>query len=476
MGATVLAINGLLHILVCRNAPVLSAMLPVATAGSMDDLWITLLSDRRLGEQHKPPKARSPARTAFQADLDRIVFSSAFRRLQDKTQVHPLAENDYVRKRLTHSIEVSSVGRSLATAVGADIIARSQTLRTAEITPADFGYIVQAACLAHDIGNPPFGHGGEDAIRDWFATNRDVLDGLNPRQQADLLKFEGNAQGFRLLARHEMHRDRGGLRLTYATLGAFMKYPRASDDAKTTYIGSKKHGFTDAEAPLFAETATVLGLHNAGPSSWRRHPLVFLMEAADDITYGVIDVEDGFQMGFIHAVEAEQALGAVLGGVPDWMVANDAATRVQALRALAIGALIEACCQAFLANEAAILAGTFSGALIEASSLAPAHKALTNLAKRRVFNDARVVGREIAGFAALRGLMDAFAGEWLRALALEAFDAQKLRGGPHRLHILLGSPTPADRYAALLTVTDFVSGLSDRAALALYQQLRGIAP
>lgn len=440
--------------------------------------WSSLLSERRLGEKDKPQRARIPGRTPFQADLDRIVFSSAFRRLQDKTQVHPLADNDYVRKRLTHSIEVSSVGRSLATEIGAWVLEQSPDLAAGDISAADFGYIVQAACLAHDIGNPPFGHGGEDAIRDWFAANPAVLGDLSARERADLQQFEGNAQGFRLLARLEMRRDRGGLRLTYATLGAFMKYPRAADGAKDGYVGSKKHGFTAAEAELFAEAATALGLLRRGSNGWARHPLVFLMEAADDITYGVIDVEDGFQAGFISIDEAERALGALLPNaeVPDWMQELDPVNRVQALRANAIGALIGAGVAAFKTHHDAILDGSFNHSLMAVSALAQAHDGLTALARRRVFNDRRVVGREAAGFAALRGLMDAFAGEWLPALAKVDFDGARLRGGARRLHILLGEPTANGRYAALLAVTDFVSALSDRAALALYQQLRGIAP
>jgi dGTPase len=442
----------------------------------MSMTWSRLLAERRLGESEKPQRPRTPGRTPFQADVDRIVFSSAFRRLQDKTQVHPLADNDYVRKRLTHSIEVASVGRSLATEVGARVMAEQIELADAGLGPADFGYVVQAACLAHDIGNPPFGHGGEDAIRDWFANNTAILGDLSTRQKRDLQAFEGNAQGFRQLARLEMRRDAGGLRLTYATLGAFMKYPRAADGVADGYIGAKKQGFTDAEAPAFSEVAAALGLLPRGPLAWARHPLAFLMEAADDITYGVIDVEDGFQAGFLAVEEAEQALGGLLdGGVPGWMRALDAEGRIQALRAAAIGTLIDACVAAFMNNQAAILDGSFNASLVQASTQSAAYAALTALARRRVFDDRRVVGREVAGFAALRGMMDAFAGEWVPALARVDFNPDKLRGAPRRLHLLLGAPAPADRYTALLTVTDFVSALSDRAAMTLYQQLRGIA-
>ncbi|MCC8999561.1 MAG: dNTP triphosphohydrolase, partial [Candidatus Contendobacter sp.] len=214
--------------------------------------WNRLLSRARLGVSRQ--RHDSEARTDFQRDFDRIVFSSAFRRLQDKTQVFPLSQSDYVRTRLTHSLEVSSVGRSLGTMVGDSVIRRH---RLQGVYPQDFGAVVAAACLAHDIGNPPFGHAGEDAIRFWFtasATGRAVLEPLTEAQRQDFLRFEGNAQGFRIITRLQSPDNPGGMQLTCATLGAFTKYPRASalPTDPPPGIAFKKFGFYQDDQDLFA--------------------------------------------------------------------------------------------------------------------------------------------------------------------------------------------------------------------------------
>ncbi len=441
--------------------------------------WSRLLDASRLMEVPRPEaegsKAplRDPGRTPFQTDLDRIVFSSAFRRLQDKTQVHPLADSDYVRKRLTHSIEVSSVGRSIATAIGAHVLEKNPALEK-QVQAADFGYIVQAACLAHDIGNPPFGHGGEEALQEWFARTPEALAGLSDQQQADFKKFEGNAQGFRLLTRHEMYREKGGLRLTYATLGAFTKYPRAADRLKDGYIGAKKHGFFENENGFFAEVAEALGLIERAPGSWARHPLAFVMEAADDICYGVIDLEDGYHQGMLGFAETRDALDAIAGVRKDYLADLDEVDIIQRLRATAISKLIEDAVETFRASEQEILEGRFSTALVEAGKWADAHKALSILARRRIFDSRAVMARESAGFAVLQGLMDAFwplVARWEKA----GWDGSTLKGGARRLWTLAGTPKAASRYEALLCLTDHISGLTDRAALTLYQQLKGIS-
>jgi dGTPase len=253
--------------------------------------WSRLISGKRLGLKHSNPV--EIGRSVYQRDYDAIVFSSSFRRLQDKAQVFPLAKSDYVRTRLTHSLEVSCVGRSLGQLIG-EYLKKKKELPS-QLAPADIGSIVAAACLAHDIGNPPFGHNGEKAIQGWFKAEagQSVLTGLTAHEKADFENFEGNAQGFRILTRLQNTDNEGGLQLTCATLGTFTKYPRPSKVScgkHPTHSGRgfKKHGYFVGEAKMFEEVAAEVGLirRHQKCSGWFRHPLVFLVEAADDICYG----------------------------------------------------------------------------------------------------------------------------------------------------------------------------------------------
>jgi dGTPase len=217
---------------------------------NVQERWLKLLSPERLGAAAEHVAGHSPDRSRFQQDYDRIVFTSALRRLKDKTQVFPLAQSDYVRTRLTHSLEASCVGRSLGSMVGRAIVDRHGL--APEVHPSDFGAVVAAACLAHDIGNPPFGHAGEDAMRAWFASHSAYLAGLNPDQRADLLNYEGNAQGFRILTHLQNPTNPGGLQLTCAVLATFAKYPRRSHLAEPLAGKSaRKFGYFQAEAGLF---------------------------------------------------------------------------------------------------------------------------------------------------------------------------------------------------------------------------------
>lgn len=251
--------------------------------------WVRLLSPTRYEAPAKPDEEQ---RSVFQRDYDRIVFCAAFRRLQDKTQVHPFPSSDYVRRRLTHSLEVSSVGRSLGFWLGRKLSQRDRRLlETFPNLAHDVAQIVSNACLAHDIGNPPFGHAGEEAIGSWFKVNSSLqlVQSLDEHERKDFESFEGNAQGFRLLTRIQDSVDAGGLKLTYATLGAFTKYPSSSVHSATedAYIGAKKYGFFKEDLPTFENIANELGLIRRADQAWCRHPLVFLVEAADDICYKV---------------------------------------------------------------------------------------------------------------------------------------------------------------------------------------------
>src|SRR5690554_7324736 len=265
--------------------------------------WPQLLSAARFGEENKKRSGKEFGRTPFDKDYDRIIFSPAFRRLDRKTQVHPLVDNDLVHSRLTHSLEVGCVGRSLGTRVGHAIASRLPEGLNAN----DVGSLVQAACLAHDIGNPPFGHSGEDAICHWFrqAQVRGWLDDMTEAQQQDFLNFEGNAQGFRVLTQLEYHQFDGGMRLTYATLGAFLKYPWTAQYASQGLFKLNKFGCYQSELPLLESITSKLGLPQINPQRWARHPLVYLVEAADDICYGLIDLEDGVEMDLLDYSEVE---------------------------------------------------------------------------------------------------------------------------------------------------------------------------
>ncbi|MGB1698998.1 MAG: dGTP triphosphohydrolase, partial [Nannocystaceae bacterium] len=258
----------------------------------MTSRWDAFLSSARVGA---PQRRRPDTRMEFEVDHDRIVFSRAFRRLQDKTQVHPFAENDHVRRRLMHSIEAGSVGRSLGRRVGLALAADGQTT----VDPAEIGQVVQNACIVHDIGNPPYGHSGEAAIRDWFrgeeAERLDVFEGCSPQERADLQTFEGNAHGLRVVARLENYSNAGGMRLTAATLGAFLKYPWGSADPRA--VGGK-FGFFESEREVVEAVMEECGVIRQG-DAWARHPLVYLVEAADDVCYALADLEDGVELGVL---------------------------------------------------------------------------------------------------------------------------------------------------------------------------------
>jgi dGTPase len=440
--------------------------------------WRKLLSPQRFGHAEAEPGAA--ARSAFQKDWDRVVFSSAFRRLQDKTQVHSLPESDYVRTRLTHSMEVSSVGRSLGTAVGNTILQRQPHL-SQFTTAADFGHIVSAACLAHDIGNPPFGHFGEDTIRFWFGNPRGgapLIAGLKPAEQADFTGFEGNAQGFRILTRLQNWHDQGGLRLTAATLATFTKYPRQSTIDPTLASGdcaAGKFGIFQSDKEQFVQIAGATGLieREAG-GYWCRHPLAFLVEAADDICYRVVDLEDGFKLGRIRFEEAEVLLVALLGSAPPrYREIDDPPRKIAYLRAKAIGRLIDTVVQIFLDAESEIMAGELRQDLLSLVSQRDTLRDIAALTNDRIFQTRDRYQTEIGGGEVIVTLLEAF------ARAIEDC-AQAGSGKPlapkHEILIRL-LPVPVkfeDPYVRMLQVTDFVSGMTDSYALNQFRRLKGL--
>lgn len=443
--------------------------------------WRKLLSTKRIGREAQGGENLTEPRTAFSRDYDRIIFSSAFRRLQDKTQVFPLAKSDYVRTRLTHSLEVASVGRSLGM-LASDVILRRQPDLKDVVIPQDVGTIVATACLAHDIGNPAFGHAGESAIQEWFETSGVVgKAGINGSEAQDLLKFEGNAQGFRTLCALQQFPQRGGLQLTCAVLGAFTKYPRASqvEASQATGISGKKFGFMQSEADLFGELADELGLvAKPGTSAaWHRHPLAFLVEAADDICYHVMDIEDGFKAGYVSYDE-------IAGLHRPWLSDErwtrgleivDAQRRVEYFRAITVGEMIREAVEVFDHNYDGLLGATFDEEFASKIPRAEQFKAFKTLAKRKVYSARPVIEIEACGFEVMAGLLSSFVS------ALET-KAMNLPVGKVRSRTLLGlmPDTGADlsrlaAYDRTLLATDFVAGMTDSFAVELYQRIRGIS-
>lgn len=433
--------------------------------------WPRLLSAQRLG--HRGAEPVTPSRNPFQKDWDRVVFCSAFRRLQDKTQVHSLPESDYVRNRLTHSLEVSSVGRSLGAQVGETVLQRHGD-GLGNITAAEFGHIVAAACIGHDIGNPPFGHFGEATIQHWFRSGpgAELIAPLSEQQRRDFLHFEGNAQGFRVMTRLQNWRDAGGLRLTCATLATFMKYPfgsLAADPAKG------KFGHFAAETALFDEMVETVGLSRLGEDRYARHPLTYLVEAADDICYSVIDIEDGFKLGRITFAEAEERLHSLLRRLPPrYKEIDDETWKIAYLRAKVIGDLIDQAVDVFCDSEAAILQGSFTGDLLGQSAIAPHLAEIAAFTRSRIFQTRERFQTEVMGGEILTSLLAAFCDAHL---ALEKMrDMNVISPRQHALLRLMPRlpPPTTERYDWLLSVTDFVSGMTDSYALKQFQRLRGL--
>jgi len=457
--------------------------------------WSRLLNWDRLGEERK--WAIEPSRSPWQIDYDRIVFSSCFRRLQDKTQVFPLSGSDYIRTRLTHSIEVSTVARTLGTTAGATILQRHKgetvdnngtPAKLGEIVSAsEIGALVAASALAHDIGNPPFGHSGEDAVRHWFDTTRRLnapRRKLSAAQKSDFSNWEGNAQGFRILTRLQMYKDQGGMRLTHSTLAAFLKYPVQSTEviasAGKPKASRKKFGVFESERELLEKVASETGLlkRQGSQNSWCRHPLAFLMEAADDICYRIVDLEDGFRLNRVSFAETSDLLRKIATRVdPSKIEARSTnLERIGYLRAIAIRQLVEQVVEVFLDNEDAMLSGKFDTPLTEEIKNFAELEEIKQVMKRNVYNTPSVLETEAAGFQIIPGLLDLF---WSAVSAEE--DSRNRRRSEKVLQLIpkeyqgpRGS-SPDKVYERLLRLTDYVTGMTDSYALSTYRKLNGIA-
>jgi dGTPase len=438
--------------------------------------WKKLLTPKRLGKEN--PENFQMDRTSFHRDYDRLVFSSPFRRLKDKTQVFSLPTNDYIRTRLIHSLEVSCVGRSLGRMVGYEIV-KKHKLDELGFSSADFGDIVCAACLAHDIGNPPFGHSGEDAIRGGFESwynsfCQDKESFLNTQQKADFDFFEGNAQGFRILAKLEMQPRIGGMQLTCPTLAAFTKYPRESyipQHILNGYSGSsvKKYGFFQAEKDLFAEVAETVGLirRHSEVAWWSRHPLAFLVEAADDICYSIVDVEDAYRMGCISFNQAQDLLNEI-ADINLKEHDEPEAEKVKHLRAVSINKLLIEAADIFLAHEQDILCGQFDQHILSLSTYAKHIKIIGETTLTAVLPHQNVISIQIAGYEIIGKLFCEFVNAVLG----------NSRKGRLVYYMLPEEYRPAreeDAYHKILRISDYISGMTDSFATSLFQQFTGIS-
>ncbi len=433
--------------------------------------WNTLLSAKRFGleEFHEE---RHENRSEFQRDYDRLIFSAPFRRLQSKTQVFPLPGSIFVHNRLTHSLEVSCVGRSLGNDLAKAILSRQPEL--AESYLPEIGAIVSAACLAHDLGNPPFGHSGERAISTFFSEGKgqSLKEKLTASQWEDLTHFEGNANAFRLLTHQFEGRRKGGFVLTYPTLASIVKYPYASSLA-----GNKsKFGFFTAEEESFRRVADELGMIKLqdNPLKYARHPLVYLVEAADDICYQMMDLEDAHKLKILSTEETKELLLAYFSDekkahrLQTLKLVTDVNEQIAYLRSCVIGLLISECTQAFMNHEAEILNGTFEGSLIKGISPLPAkaYKHSSDVSFQKIYCSRDVLDNELAGFRIISTLLD---------LMIEAVSS------PEKVYSQLLINRVSSQYnirahsfyERIQAVLDYISGMTDVFALDLYRKIKG---
>lgn len=439
--------------------------------------WLQLISNKRLGQENQHPQ-RHDDRSEFKRDGDRLIYSAPFRRLQNKTQVFPLPGSVFVHNRLTHSIEVSSLGKSLGDDVARRLIKKHPELH--DTLFEEIGTIVQTAGLAHDMGNPPFGHSGEKAIQTFFTEDSGnfLKQSVSEDFWNDITHFEGNANAFRLLAHQFIGRRKGGFVMTYSTLASVVKYPRSSSLAGN----HGKFGFFSTEAPIYEKIADELGIIRKSmpgePLQYVRHPLVYLMEAADDICYEIMDIEDSHKLRILTFDETRDLL---LGFFDDETKTNilrrldedgvtDANERVVYFRACAVGKLEHECVETFVKHEEEILGGTFRGSLIDniAEPQRQAYRKCVASSVNKIYHSKPVLDVELSGYKIMETLMRTFIGA---ALHPEKFHSQQLINrfsSQYDIH-------SDDLETRIMAVLDYISGMTDVYALDIYQKISGIA-
>lgn len=433
--------------------------------------WNSLLSNKRFGMEDLHLKNHDD-RTEFQRDYDRLIFSAPFRRLQNKTQVFPLPGSVFVHNRLTHSLEVACVGRSLGNGVSKKI--QQQHRQAVSPFMDEIGAIVSAACLAHDLGNPPFGHSGEKAIATYFSEGEGAFlkDKMSTNEWKDIITFEGNANAFRLLTHQFNGRRKGGFALTYSTLASIAKYPYSSAYAEK----KQKFGFFQSEKDDFAKIAHELGLIRLEKEKYVRHPLVYLVEAADDICYEIMDIEDAHKLKILSTEETQELLLAFIPHerikrVKETLqIVSDNNEQIAYLRSTVIGLLIDACVDAFVINETAILKGTFASSLIKniPETQKKAYEMCEILSKKRIYKSKDVVDIEIAGYNIIYTLINKFSTAVLQPE--KAYSSMLLSRIPQQYQT-----DSENEYGKILAVLDFISGMTDIYALDLYKKINGMS-
>lgn len=440
--------------------------------------WKQLISNKRLGQESRHA-IRHDDRSEFKRDYDRLIFSAPFRRMQNKTQVFPLPGSIFVHNRLTHSLEVASVGMSLGNDVAHCVMKTRPELADTLFT--QIGTIVSTACLAHDMGNPPFGHSGEKAIQTFFTEGKGAYlkDRLSPELWNDITHFEGNANAFRLLAHRFKGRRDGGFVMTYTTLASIVKYPFASALAEK---GHGKFGFFSTEADIFCRIADDLGIirksANGCPAEYARHPLVYLVEAADDICYEIMDIEDAHKLKIVTYEETkrlfldffdEMGQNHIMQRIHDEEITDDN-EKVIYMRACVINALERACVDAFMRHEDEIMRGEFSGSLIDSidDRLVKAYRNCTELSKKRIYKSKPVLDVELSGFKIMDSLMEVMTEA---AVNPQRFYSRQLIS---RVSSQYDISAP-DLETRIMAVIDYISGMTDVYALDIYQKINGIS-
>lgn len=439
--------------------------------------WKQLISNKRFGQEHKHAE-RHDDRSEFKRDYDRLIFSSAFRRLQNKTQVFPLPGSIFVHNRLTHSLEVASVGMSIGNDISRRVIQKRPELKDTLVE--EIGTIVSAACLAHDLGNPPFGHSGEKAIQTFFSEGpgQKIKSMVSSEFWDDITHFEGNANAFRILTHRFKGRRQGGFVMTYSMLASIVKYPFASSLAGN----HGKFGFFASEAESYRKIADELGIFCKSapgePLKYARHPLVYMVEAADDICYEIMDIEDSHKLKILSFAETEHLLLSFFDGDIQQKIRQriideemtDENEKVVYMRASVIGKLENECVAAFLAHEEEILAGTFEGSLIDHISerQKKAYKECEKISYSKIYQSKPVLDIELSGYQIMETLMEVFIEAAVNPSRF--YSKQLLRRVSSQYDI-----ENENLEERIMAVIDYISGMTDIYALDIYQKINGIS-
>ena len=426
------------------------------------------------------------SRTDFQRDFDRIIFSSAFRRLQNKTQVFPLPGSVFVHNRLTHSLEVSSVGRSLGSLAGEFIVQNFENELTEDSKNFylyNLNNVIAAACLCHDIGNPAFGHSGEDAIASFFEKNESELKPkFTEKEWADLVNFEGNANAIRILTHKQTGKDEGGTQLTYTTLASIAKYPCEAIAKKKGHVNRKKFGFFQSEKQTFLNiaNATKMIVESEEPTIFKRHPFVWLVEAADDICYNIIDMEDAHRLGIISTADCENLFMDLIQSVSEkdakrsaekLLLFSNKNERISYLRAKVINALINKSTELYQQHFSEILDGTLNKALLDIfKSESESFQEVERFSIEKIYGHRSVVEIENAGYNVMYELLNHFIPPIIKEKSeRKGFEKKALQLIPSQFIYEEGTV-----YEKVLGVLDFVSGMTDNFATDLYRKIKGI--